>query len=180
MLGEPAYENDTYRPHPRHIRSQPWWTVLAGGAGYTMGVRYIAYSVDENYPHDWREWKSLETTLNSPSVKWTGIYKNIISSVKWWTLVPGQELFVDDPGQGADMAAAAYTSDKNVIIFYFPQNKPLKVDLLPVFSNNIARCMWFDPATGNVSENRPVIDKVTLTPPAGYEDAVCLLKKIIK
>jgi len=151
--GEPSYENI---PHGLHDSTQPrwkdadlrryaYWSVFAGGAGFTYGENA---TMQFNKMGDWTanygvsaSWKQ---TVHSPGATQMMYLKKLMLGKPYFDRVPAQELVVDS-GERYNRVAA--TSGKDYALFYVYNGRNFKIDLSKL-KFAASKANWFSPATG--------------------------------
>jgi hypothetical protein len=138
---------------PKMLRTQEWWTLLAGGAGHIYGNMNIW-----TFPRDWTD------KLNSPGMVQLGHLASFMRGIPWYNLVPDQAHAVATAGYGVpDMGTSnsscivtnnyvttAYFADGTGAVSYAPFST-----ILTVAMNKFKRpvnAKWFDPTTGTYSD----------------------------
>lgn len=153
--GEPSYENI---PHGLHDSLQPrwtgadlrryaYWSVFAGGAGFTYGENA---TMQFNKMGDWTanygvtmNWKQA---LLSPGAAQMIHLKKLMLSKSYFDRVPAQELVVDNGDRYNRVAA---TGGNNYAMFYVYNGREFKIDLSKL-TFVPAKANWFSPATGKL------------------------------
>jgi len=153
MDGEPSYENI---PHGLHdslqlrwkasdLRRYAYWSVFAGGAGFTYGENAVmqfhsstdaagSYGVD----HDWR------TGLNAQGANQMQYLKKLLLSKKYLDRLPDQSLIAD---QGEKYNYLAATRGKDYAFIYTYTGRKILANLGKISGNKI-KCSWYDPRNG--------------------------------
>ncbi|MBL7742183.1 MAG: glycoside hydrolase family 140 protein [Chitinophagaceae bacterium] len=160
--GEPSYENI---PHGLHDSLQPrwkaadlrryaYWSVFAGGAGFTYGENAV---MQFNKMGDWTanygvtmNWKQA---ILSPGATQMIYLKKLMLGRSYFDRIPAQELVVDN---GEKYERVAATQGKNYALFYVYNGREFSVAMakLPF---NPSKASWFDPRTGQkqvIAEHR--------------------------
>jgi hypothetical protein len=153
MDGEPSYENI---PHGLHDSMQPrwkdsdlrryaYWSVFAGGAGFTYGENGV---MQFNKMGDWtanygvtKDWKQ---TIESPGAKQMVFLKKLMLSHPYFERVPAQDAVVDS-GERYDRVAA--TKGSNYAMFYVYNGRNFKLDVSKLGSKP-GTASWYNPANG--------------------------------
>jgi len=151
--GEPSYENIPQGLHdpsmPRwtaaDIRRYAYWSVFAGGAGFTYGENSVMQFYDRGAPDpaygavdDWRE------TIASPGAFQVHHLRDLLLSKPYFERVPAQEMVID---QGTRYERIAATKGKRYAFFYTFTGREFEVRL-GVISGRTVKAAWFDPRTG--------------------------------
>jgi len=139
------------RIQPWQVRKAAYWSVFAGGFGFTYGHRsYIGWVLKGErltYGADvpWFE------SLDAPGAGDVTHLRNLMESRPFLTRVPDQSLVVAGPGAPLDHVAATRSSDGSYAMLYFPTGKPATIRMDGVSGGKI-RTWWFDPREGKVTE----------------------------
>jgi hypothetical protein len=155
MDGEPSYENI---PHGLHdslakrwtdddIRRYAYWSVFAGGAGFTYGENAVMqfnrigdktanYGVNKN----WTE------TIHAPGAEQLKYLKQLILSKPYFDRTPAQEIITDNSQSRYGYIIA--TKGKNYAMFYTYTGRNFSIDFSKLaFKAGIAE--WFNPKDGS-------------------------------
>ncbi len=184
--GEPSYENI---PHGLHDSMQPrwtaadvrryaYWSVFAGGAGFTYGENSV---MQFNNKGDWTanygvrtNWKQGILSAGATQMQYL---KKLMLGKSYFDRVPAQEL-VTDSGERYERVAA--TKGKNYALFYVYNGRSFTV-ALNKFLFKPVKANWFNPSTG---KQQPVKNyksgTTSFTPPGKKEngnDWVLILEK---
>jgi hypothetical protein len=185
--GEPSYENI---PHGLHdslekrwtaadVRRYAYWSVFAGGAGFTYGENAIMqfHTIGDSggsfgVNQDWKE------TINATGANQMQYLKKLMLSKSYFDRVPAPELIVDN-GDSYDKIIA--TKGKNYVMFYVYNSRNFKVAI-----NKLGfipkRGIWYKPSDGkiiNITEYRNTTT-ATFDPPGEKKDGndwVLILEK---
>lgn len=151
--GEPSYEDiprglhDTTEGYwqASDIRRYAYWSVFAGGAGFTYGHNSVIqfYSSGEKAPAYFarRDWKKA---LFDEAAGQMQYLKKLMGSYSYFDRVPAQELVINN-GQRYNRVAA--TRGKDYALFYTYTGRAFKIDLKKL---GMARtdAYWFNPGNG--------------------------------
>ena len=158
--GEARYEGDKGTT-PLDVRRSAWWSYLAGAA--------FSYGHIKNWtsPSSWREW------VDSPGAKQIEVIGRCLRSLAWWKLVPDQSILIE-----AGERAAARSVDGDWILVYLPTNAPVTLKLDSITSSKPALISWINPLNGEKTKIAAYSTSArpSLTPPAGWQDAVLLVE----
>lgn len=151
--GEPSYENI---PHGLHDSLQPrwtaadvrrylYWSVFAGGAGFTYGENAImqfhtgtgrgSFGVNQ----DWKK------TINAPGATQVHFIKELLLARDYFDRKPAQEIIAGNNGTGYERLAA--TKGKDYALIYTYTGKNFKVDFSQL-GFIPTKASWFDPTNG--------------------------------
>ncbi|WP_276501024.1 glycoside hydrolase family 140 protein [Terrimonas pollutisoli] len=151
--GEPSYENiphglhDSLQPrwHDADVRRYAYWSVFAGGAGFTYGENA---TMQFNSMGDWTA--NYGVTMNwrqavlSPGATQMIYLKKLMVSKPYFDRVPAQDAVVDS-GERYDRVAA--TRGNGYALFYVYNGRNFKVDIAKLkFAPTKAN--WYSPKTG--------------------------------
>lgn len=152
--GEPSYENI---PHGLHDSTQPrwkdtdlrryaYWSVFAGGAGFTYGENA---TMQFNKMGDWTanygvsaSWKK---TVYSPGATQMIYLKKLMLSKSYFDRVPAQELVVDN-GERYNRVAATRGNTYAMFYVYNGKNFTVEISNLKFYPTRVS---WFNPRTGD-------------------------------
>ena len=180
VLGEGAYENGPEYPlgpiSPLVVRKQAWWSFLGGG--------FHTYGQDQM----WRMEPGWLSTLDTPGADHMSVFKGIVTSIDWWKWVPDQSVFVNGPGSGPYLNAAARSIDGDWLLIYLAGKGEVAIHIDKIIASSHCKAMWFDPRTGEPKEAGvfetgnlgegvfPKWSTQAFRPPAGSPDAVLLIQ----
>jgi Protein of unknown function (DUF4038)/Putative collagen-binding domain of a collagenase len=149
FLGEAQYEYQTviYAGTPLRLRLQHWWTMTCGATGVLYGNGNVTSFADTN-------WKKF---IVSPGVTQLGFLRALLSSMRWYDLIPdiSHRLLISglgnydsfgDPAKNT-YATAAIASDGTAALIYAPTIRTMTINLSRFTRPVSAR--WFDPSTGH-------------------------------
>lgn len=155
--GEPSYENIPHGLHdtalPRwtaaDLRRYAYWSVFAGGAGFTYGENAVMQfhtpgDKDANYGVniDWI------TGLQAPGAAQLRHLKELLLSKSYFDRVPAQEILVNNTGTRYDYNIA--TKGKQYALVYTYTGNNFTIDRSKI-SFPIKSLQWFHPADGKRS-----------------------------
>jgi len=152
--GEPSYEGI---PQGLHDHTQPYWTesdvrryaywsVFAGGCGFTYGNNAImqfhnegdtkpAYGVKDN-------WKDALKAAGATQMKYL---KQLMLSRSYFDRIPAQDLIADKQGEKYDYLAA--TRGKDYAFIYTSNGSIIKINLDKMHLHKI-KATWYNPRNG--------------------------------
>jgi hypothetical protein len=151
--GEPSYENI---PHGLHdslekrwtaadIRRYAYWSVFAGGAGFTYGENAIMqyHKNGENggsfgVNQDWNE------TINAPGATQMQFLKKLMLDRSYFDRVPAQDLIINN---GEKYEGIIATKGNNYAMFYVYNGREFKV-AIDKLGFKPSKASWFDPRNG--------------------------------
>lgn len=177
VLGEGAYEGGKYG-NPcgwvtlQKIRQQGFHAFFAGAAGYTYGHWAIWPFEGE---HCGRDWKSA---LNAPGAENIGaVFLNLIKERHLFSMVPDPNVIASDSEGGRPAICAMSAADYSKVLVYVPDSSDVTIAADILNKMGAKSFIWFDPRTGaevKINEKKEPV----YTPPAGWEDAVLIIKRI--
>jgi hypothetical protein len=152
--GEPSYENIPHGLHdsmqPRwtaaDIRRYAYWSVFAGGAGFTYGENAVMQfhtpgDVDANYGvnQNWRE------AIHSKGATQMQYLRKLTEEKNDLERSPAQELLVDNTGEKYEHIVAM--KGKNYVMAYTWAGKNIKIDCTKA-GFAITQARWYNPTDG--------------------------------
>ena len=155
--GEPSYENITHglSRDPEmplwtadDVRRYAYWSVFAGGAGYTYGENSVMQMLTTgdttaNYAAkvDWR------VAQNSPGAGQMHYIKELmLSQPSYFDRVPDQSMVAGENGEQYDYIVA--TRGPEYALFYNYNGRPFEVNLGKIAGKNV-KAQWFSPRDGS-------------------------------
>ena len=186
--GEPSYENIPYGLHdstqPRwsahEVRRYAYWSVFAGGAGFTYGENAI---MQFHQPGDaganfgvagsWKE------TITAPGALQMRYLKSLMLSYDYFDRKPAQEIIVDNDHTRYDYILA--TKGKNYALVYTYTGRNFKVNITKL-GFVPSKALWYSPKDGTQTNvaTFPRAEIIAFDPPGNPEngnDWVLILKK---
>jgi hypothetical protein len=148
------------------LRSQAYWTVLAGAlGGHVFGncpVTTFSFGLGACGDPNWK------TYLDSDGANTVALVGKLFNSRSLLPLVPDLNHTVMTAGyqSGTTYANAGRMSDGSTVIAYIPTQRAITLDMTKI-AGTTARTWWFDPRTGASSliGDFPTTGTRTLTPP---------------
>ena len=154
--GEPSYEgipqglHDTTQPYwtDNDVRRYAYWSVFAGGCGFTYGhssIMQFYKESDKNPAYGAREY--WYKAINAPGASQMKYLKQLMLSKPYFERVPANDLLSSPQGVRYDYIAV--TRGNNYLFAYTwnGSNIALSVDKLPW---RRFRASWFDPRSGEM------------------------------
>jgi hypothetical protein len=185
--GEPSYEDIPYGLHKAdepywkdcEIRRYAYWSVFAGGCGFTYGHNSVMqfYSPGDSGTSFFPKVKWQEG-LNAPGASQMQYLKNLLLSESYFDRVPAQESVIDNGEQYERVAA---TKGKNYAMFYVYNGRSFTIETAKL-KFYPGKGTWFNPKTGEkkmIQEYRNTVTQ-TFNPPGEKEngnDWVLILEK---
>jgi Protein of unknown function (DUF4038)/Putative collagen-binding domain of a collagenase len=176
--GEPSYEDIPYGLHKAdepywqdyEIRRYAYWSVFAGGAGFTYGHNSVMqfYTPGDSGTSFFPKQKWQEG-LQAPGAAQMQYLKKLIESYSYFDRVPAQELVIDN---GDKYERVAATKGKNYAMFYVWNGRSFKVRESLLGWKGNSDTYWFNVKDGIRVElcfHCGVAEKV-FTPPGGKKD----------
>ncbi len=170
---EPSYENI---PHGLHdslethwtaadARRYAYWSVFAGGAGFTYGensvIQFHVLNEPGNYgvTHDWRK------GMSSPGATQMQFLEKLMLSKNYLSRIPDQSL-INNQGEKYNYLAATRGNDYAFI--YTWTGRKISANLGKCPGNKI-KCSWYNPRNGQYQLIGTIANKGTKTfdPPGG-------------
>jgi Protein of unknown function (DUF4038)/Putative collagen-binding domain of a collagenase len=153
--GEPSYENIPHGLHdyslPRwtadDVRRYAYWSVFAGGAGFTYGENSVMQfhnngDKDANYGVN----MNWEQTINATGARQMHYLKELMLSTKsYFDRIPAQEIILGNTGTKYDYLLA--TRGKDYIMVYTYTGKPVQLKMGVIAAKEL-KAQWYNPRTG--------------------------------
>jgi hypothetical protein len=143
VLGEGAYEDGPEYPQgpitPLVVRRQAWWALMAGGF-FTFGQNQM-----------WRMEPGWTAAFDTPAARQMTIFRDIVTSRRWWELLPDQGLFAAGVGSERTLNAAMRAADGSCAILYLSSQCQAQVHLDKIATRWV-RATFVNPATGETRE----------------------------
>jgi len=152
--GEPSYENI---PHGLHdslakrwlaadLRRYAYWSVFAGGAGFTYGENAVMQfntmgDVGANFGVE-SNWKKV---IQAPGANQMQYLKRLMLSKPFFDRVPAQEILASNNGEKYDYLLA--TKGKNYAFVYTFTGKNITINS-STLDFEINKAFWFNPRNG--------------------------------
>lgn len=157
-------------PTPAHyVRTEAYYAFFGGGAGYAYGHRQMyAQSSPLNINY-----------INSEGAQQMKVLKDFMTAPtrEWWKFVPYQAIFSSGEGSGDTRKVAVRSTDGDECYVYFPERSTAGIKMNCLTTGATVEAKWFDPRNGNTQSigTYATSQTVSLTPPAGWEDALLML-----
>ena len=139
------------RIQPWHVRKAAYWSIFAGGFGFTYGHRsYILWvrggeSLKYGADIPWFE------SLDAPGAFDMTHLRDLMESRPFLSRVPDQSIVADGPAGKLDYVVATRSTDGSYAMLYFPTGKPSTVQMAKISADKV-RAWWFDPREGKAEE----------------------------
>ncbi|TXK23454.1 DUF4038 domain-containing protein [Pontibacter qinzhouensis] len=156
--GEPSYEmipQGLHNPENPYwgasdVRRYGYWSVFAGGAGYTYGhntVMQMLQSTDEGSAFGGKGvW---DDAIDHPGAMQMVHLKTLMLSRPYFERVPDQTLVAKQPGDKYDYQIA--TRGKDYAFIYTYNGKNISVNMGKIEGDNV-KASWFNPKKGTFTE----------------------------
>jgi hypothetical protein len=150
FLIEAYYENNSHVTGNRVLRSEAYWSILSGCAGYMFGncplfglssPNTLTYCTSAN--SDWRF--QMDNTGSQDMTQ----FKNLFTSVAWEKMVPdfNHTVVTAGYGSGVTTVTTARASDGSFVLSYLPAVSGVTVDMTTLTGSSVA-ARWYDPTNG--------------------------------
>jgi len=156
--GEPSYEgipqglHDPAQPYwtDSDVRRYAYWSVFAGGCGFTYGHNAImqfhkegdtesAYGVKDNW----------EVALNAQGASQMRYLKQLMLSKPFFDRAPAQDLIADTQGERYDYLAA--TKGEYYAFIYTCNGRIMNINIEKIHKTRI-KASWYNPRNGKFTE----------------------------
>ncbi|SMF17982.1 Putative collagen-binding domain of a collagenase [Alteromonadaceae bacterium Bs31] len=176
--GEPSYEEiphglhnpDLPRWQARDLRRYAYWSVFAGGAGFTYGhnsvMQFYRGGDDERAFHARSEW---QPALDAPGAGQMQYLKKLMLDYDYFSRIPDQSLVLNN-GEKFEWLAACRGRDYAMVYNY--TGREIKMQLGKVSGQRIL-ARWYNPRSGKYTAIGRFNNKGqrTFTPPAGSAES---------
>ena len=153
MDGEPSYEDIPYGLHDTlsgywnaaEIRRYAYWSVFAGGAGFTYGQNAVMqYYVPGDTGISFFPKQNWQVGINAEGATQMKQLKKLMESYSYFDRVPAQELLYDN---GEKYERVIATKGKNYAMFYVYDGREFSIDMKQLKFTQ-AKAIWFNPRNG--------------------------------
>jgi hypothetical protein len=174
--GEPIYEEHPYcwKPEdgfstPTDVRRDAYWSVLGGAAGHTYGHHSVWQFTGDGRPPSLGARGDWVSALDDEAAWQMRHVRALMESRPWSTGVPDQSVVFGSAGSGGSRLQASRAQDGAYLMVYSPDGAPFDVDL-GVLAGDSARTWWFDPRTGEATDNGTLpAGAAAVEPPSGED-----------
>jgi hypothetical protein len=150
FLIEAYYENDSHVTGNSVLRSEAYWSILSGCAGYIFGncplfglssINTLTFCSAAN--PDWRFQMDNRGSQDMTQ------FKNLFTSVAWEKMVPdfNHTVVTAGYGSGVTTVTTARASDGSFVLSYLPAVSGVTVDMTTLTGSSVA-ARWYDPTNG--------------------------------
>lgn len=188
MDGEPSYENIPQGLHDSlqtrwdaaDVRRYAYWSVFAGGAGFTYGENAIMqFHKNDGKKGSYGVTEPWTKTLYAPGALQIHFIKDLLADYAYWQRKPAQQIIVNNQGKKYHYLLA--TQGKDFAMVYTYCGEPITIDASKM-NFTIGATMWFSPSTGAQYNATPIGDNKQLKfipkgSPVDGNDWVLILKK---
>jgi hypothetical protein len=155
MDGEPSYENI---PHGLHdslasrwsaadVRRYAYWSVLAGGAGFTYGENAVMqFNTMGNKGANYGVSKNWTETIHAEGAEQMKYLKQLVLSKSYFSRRPAQEIIADNTQDKYGYVVAAKGTNYAMAYTYTGRNFSVNLSKL---SFKVRAAAWFDPKNGH-------------------------------
>lgn len=154
---EPSYENIPYGLHdiklPRwnaaDVRRYGYWSVFAGGSGYTYGDNDVMqmHKAGEKMG-SYGSVMPWTQAINMPGANQMGYLKKLMLSRPYFDRVPDQSLIAAGQGERYDRLIA--TRGKNYAFVYTYNGRDMQIDAGKLEGSKV-KASWYNPRTGTTT-----------------------------
>ncbi len=154
--GEPRYENipERFWEPGEHVwlddadvRATAYWTMLSGAAGYTYGCNDIWQMYEMSREPIVFARTGWQESLQLPGSRQMQYLKNLLTVFPWQEMANDQGLILNDNPEDQKHIVAAIGKEKDFLIAYTPQGRPIQLDLSRMSSKQVAS-YWYNPRSG--------------------------------
>jgi len=176
--GEPSYEgipqglHDTTQPYwtDSDVRRYGYWSVFAGGAGYTYGhnaVMQMHHPGDADGSYGVKDY--WYNAINHPGAGQMVHLKNLLLSRPYFERVPDQSLIAGEPGERYNRLLA--TRGKQYAFIYTYNGRTMQIRMGRIAGDSV-KASWYNPRNGQVTPAGKFRNKgvATFDPPGEQQD----------
>ena len=158
MDGEPSYEgipqglHDPTQPYwsDSDVRRYAYWSVFAGGCGFTYGNNAIMQFHKEGDPEpSYGVKKYWDEALSDPGASQMIYLKQLMLSRSYFDRIPAQDLIAGRQGEKYDYLAA--TKGRDYAFIYTYNGNTMNINLATLNSTRI-KASWYNPRNGIFTE----------------------------
>jgi hypothetical protein len=164
---ETRYENERYYPSAQELRSQAYYSVLAGGVGHMYGDCPVWHFGSNSGWCGTTNWKGQ---LGSAGTNGMYFFQKALTTRAWHEFVPDFNHAVMTSGYGSlaswstDYAATA--SSAKTIMAYLPSSRAVTINPAGLSGTTI-QVWWYDPSSAQVTDaGQFAKSSRTFTPPS--------------
>lgn len=153
--GEPRYENHPNRFRPQQygwmddsdIRASAYWTMLAGGAGYTYGSHDIWQMYDAGREAINGARTSWKVSLDLPGSRQLTYMKRLFEAFPWQEMQYDPSLINGANNRDSTYQIAAIGPMQDFVIAYTPFGEPLDLNISTMKGEKVD-AYWYNPRDG--------------------------------
>ena len=166
------------------VRKTAYWTMFAGGAGYTYGNNNVWQFYCDRYEPRYYADTPWERAIDCDSARQMTILKRLILSRPFLGRVPDQTLIAANVGERGDHKVAVRDKDNRFAMVYVPTRENFTIDLSRL--SGTINVWWYCPQDGKCYDedgkrtdepfaSYPAGKTVEFTPPSSGPDWVLVL-----
>ncbi|WP_346238617.1 glycoside hydrolase family 140 protein [Niabella insulamsoli] len=153
--GEPSYENIPYGLHDSlqqrwndaEVRRYAYWSVFAGGAGFTYGENAIMqFNIMGDADANFGVFNNWQETLNAPGALQMKYLKELMLSHDYFSRKPAQEIIAENTKERYDYILATRGSGYAMAYTYTGNNFKVQTEKLGF---EIRDAKWYSPKDGS-------------------------------
>ena len=148
------FEKNSRRINAWDTRRAAYWSLFAGGFGFTYGHRCFVLWATQGETLGRGADKPWNEKLDSEGAFQMGHLKELMESRPFLTRIPDQSLLVNPQGNDYSHIQATRDATGSYALFYTPVGKPISVRMWKL-SGNFMRCSWFNPRKGTYQRINP-------------------------
>jgi hypothetical protein len=158
MDGEPSYEgipqglHDPTQPYwtDSDVRRYAYWSVFAGGCGFTYGNNAIMQFHKDGDPESAYGVKDTwDVALSAPGGSQMRYLKQLMLSRSYFDRIPAQDLIAGNQGERYDYLAA--TKGRDYAFIYTCNGSTMNINLEKMYSAGI-EASWYNPRNGQFAK----------------------------
>lgn len=135
------------RIRPWDVRRAAYWSVFAGGFGFTYGHRSFIGWIRKGETYRYGAHIPWYESLDAPGAFQVVHLRRLVESRPFLTRIPDQSILADDYGNGDDHLQATRDSQGRYVMVYSPMGREIVLKARSLAGPQ-RRAWWFDPRSG--------------------------------
>jgi Protein of unknown function (DUF4038)/Putative collagen-binding domain of a collagenase len=158
-----GFRTSNPRLNAHDVRKTAYWTMFAGGAGYTYGNNNVWQFYSERYEPRFFADTAWDQAMDNASAHQMTVMKRLVLSRPFLRRVPDQTIIVSGVGTRGDYKTAVRANDGSYAMVYAPTQQAFTVNTSTL--SGAINAWWYNPQDGSCYNQDAAI---TTTPFAQY------------
>lgn len=141
-----GFRTSNPRLNAHDVRKTAYWTMFAGGAGYTYGNNNVWQFYSALYEPRFHADTPWDRVMDNASAQQMTIMKRLLLSRPCFGRVPDQTLIVAGVGTRGDYKTAVRAQDGSYALIYAPTRQTFSLDLTKL--SGTVNAWWYNPRDG--------------------------------